>query len=117
MAGVVQTDYSCSDVAWASVVETVKAAFTVEHEDVDSLGRVCFLRLKRSVSDEAGVMLDVVRREAADGPSNDVAVSMHWSDRSPGKDRNASRKLAAEVDELLKSHCATCRHSPIEDDR
>ena len=105
MAGVVQTDYSCREVAWASVVDAVKAAFVVEREDADSLGRVCFLRLRRSGNDDAC------------GPSNDLVVSMHWLARSPGKDRNASRKLAAEIDEVLKSHGATCRHSPMGDDR
>lgn len=112
MSGMIQSEYRYPSDAWPLVVAAVRVETVVEQENTDKQGRVCFLKIKRSYSDQSGVLLDLITERKEPGQSG-LLVAMHWLLKSPGPDENTSRLLAVRIDKILKSNGAVCCHSPV----
>lgn len=112
MAGVMQSEYRCANDAWLSVVAAIRLGAVIEEEKADGWGRVCFLKLKQTPADQAGVMLDVVPERNA-FERGDLLVAMHWLHKSPGPDENVSRRLAIKIESILNENGAKCCYCPV----
>jgi hypothetical protein len=113
MAGVVQSEYRCAFDAWPLVVAAVRSCAFIEEEKADGRGSVCFLKVKQTPADQAGVMLDVIPTQNASTRSA-LLVAMHWLSKSTGPDKNVSRRLAVKIETILKSNGAECCYSPVD---
>ena len=116
MSGVVQSEYHCARDAWPVVVAAVRSCADIEQEEADDRGYVCFLKVKQAHTDKAGVILGVTPA-LNDSVCDALIVEMHWLLKSPGPDKNVSRRLAVKIETILKSNGAECCYSQVEPEK
>lgn len=113
MAGVMQSEYRCPIDGWRQFAASAKTLFWVQHEERDKDGCVELIDLRQSSTGNAGVMLCVFPRQGDLDRETTLTVAMHWISNSAGKDKDASRKLAEQVEAMLLMNGAVCCRSPV----
>jgi hypothetical protein len=114
MSGVVQSEYQIPRERWAQIISILRKSFIVSFEEANHAGHIGLLELKLDDQDRFGVTLDVITGRGVILPEGTLMVAMHWLHKSPGPDKNVSRRLAAKIETILKANGAECSHSPVD---
>ena len=112
MAGVMQSEYSCSRDTWESCRAKLPGlGFVLSEKGSISTNDLC-LDIAHDQG-QRGVLLAPIMRGSDRDNAETLRVEMHWCLNVPGRNGDSSAKLALLIEDLLTTNGATCTHCSV----